>query len=98
QTILLLDALDEDKAAIDNCAKRLAELARLAGKYYAVVITCRTQFLTGTSCVPGEVDIPSPIIPVPLSEETDRKVRKLYLSPFSERQVSKYIAVSFRVW
>jgi WD40 repeat protein len=98
RTILLLDALDEDKAAIDNFDSRLRELMRLAGRYYSVIITCRTQFLTGDRRVPEKIDLPSRIIPVSLSEDTDPTVRRLYLSPFSNWQVSNYIAVRFRIW
>jgi hypothetical protein len=83
RTLLLLDALDEDRAAIEDFPKRFAQLARVADSFYAVIITCRTQFLSGFASVQGEAD---------------QEVRRLYMSPFSDRQVSEYIAMRFRLW
>jgi hypothetical protein len=79
RTLLLLDALDEDKAAIDNFPNRLAELVSLADRFYAIIITCRTQFL-------------------PVLEDKDQTANRLYLSLFSDWQVSRYIAKKFRIW
>lgn len=95
ETVLLLDALDEDNAAIENFANRLDDLVRLANKFHGVVITCRTQFLTGTSWVPEEIDLEPPSGPIPLIGGPDRRVRRLYLSQFSDEQVKKYLAARF---
>ena len=98
ETVLMLDALDEDNAAITDFAKRFDEIVKLAGKFRAVVISCRTQFLTDVACVPEEIDLPAPSGPKGLSEGLDRRVRRLYLSPFSDAQVKKYLAARFRYW
>jgi WD40 repeat protein len=98
ETVLLLDALDEDNGAIEDFAHRFDDLVRLAGKFRAVVVTCRTQFLTDVSCIPKEIDLPAPSGPMPLSTSPDRMVRPLYLSPFSDAQVKKYLAARFPYW
>ena len=95
ETVLLLDALDEDNAAIDDFAKRFNELVKLAGKFRAVLIACRTQFLTDVAGVPEEIDLPAPPGPMGLSDGPDRKVRRIYLSPFSDEQVERYLAARF---
>ena len=98
ETVLFLDALDEDSAAIANFANRFSNLVKLAGRFRAVVVTCRTQFLADVSFVPEEIDLPAPPGPIPLTGGPDRRVRRLYLSPFSNRQVERYLASRFPYW
>jgi hypothetical protein len=43
-TVLFLDAFDEDTKAIDNHRERLGEILRLADGFAHVLISCRTQF------------------------------------------------------
>ncbi len=73
-TVLLLDALDQDPSAWGRVEKRLAELLRAGKSFRQVVITCRPRFFpemekAGTIEVAGHV------------------AELLYLSPFSEPQV-----------
>jgi hypothetical protein len=44
ETVLLLDALDEDTAAIRDHRVRLLDLMTLTRQYRQVIITCRAQF------------------------------------------------------
>ena len=97
ETVLLLDALDEDNAAITDFASRFDEIVELAGKVRAVVITCRTQF-DGVARIPDEVKLPPIPGPMPLSGGPDRKVRRLYLSPFSDEQGRRYLLARFSMW
>ena len=53
-TVLLLDALDEDAAAIADHRARLSQLLELSTDFRAVVITCRTQFFTRDEEIPLE--------------------------------------------
>jgi WD40 repeat protein len=94
----LLDALDEDSAAIENFADRLSEIVELAGKFRAIIVTCRTQFLTDVTCIPTEIDLAETSGPMALSGCPNRTVRRLYLSPFSELQVKKYLNARFSYW
>ena len=43
-TILLLDALDEDPIASENLEKRLDQIANVSQDFRTIIITCRTQF------------------------------------------------------
>jgi hypothetical protein len=97
-TVLLLDALDEDRAAADEFADRFNDLVRLAGKFYAVVVTCRTQFLTESAFVPEEVELPGDPGPTPLLTIPLQRVCRLYLSPLSDSQVKSYLARRFPYW
>lgn len=98
ETVLLLDALDEDKTAIEDFANRLNDLVELAGKFHAIVVTCRTQFLTGTSFVPEEIKLEPPSGPMSLAGGPNRRVNRLFLSPFSDAQVKKYLIARFPYW
>ena len=44
RTVLLLDALDEDKAAYGRVKERIVELLKETQNFFRVIITCRTQF------------------------------------------------------
>ena len=97
ETVLLLDALDEDNSAIADFDVRFNQIVELAGKVRAVVITCRTQF-AGVAHIPGEVKLPPIPGPMPLSGGPDGKIRRLYLSPFSDWQVRRYLVARFPLW
>ena len=97
-TVLLLDALDEDNAAIAAFAKRFDEIVRLAGRFRAVIVTCRTQFLADTVCLPEEIELPPPTGPMGLLAGPDRRVHRIYLSPFSDEQVERYLGARFPRW
>lgn len=84
-TILLLDALDEDPtiSVIHTAESRLEQLLRATTGFLKVVITCRTQFFSK-----------------PLETMIDRKrkieiggfqVQTRFLSPFSDAKVKEYI-------
>ena len=97
-TVLLLDALDEDNAAIADFCKRFQQIVAVAGRFRAVLITCRTQFLADAACIPEEVDLPPPAGPAGLTGGPDRKVHRIYVSPFDDQQVKKYLAARFPCW
>jgi WD40 repeat protein len=98
ETVLLLDALDEDNAAITDFANRFSKIVEFAGKFRAVVVTCRTQFLADVACVPDEIDLPASSGPMALSGGPDQKVRQIYLAPFSDVQIDKYLTARFPYW
>lgn len=81
-TLLVLDAFDEDQYAQDDPQKRLVELLSLCCGFAKVIITSRTQFFYKDSDIPDSstVKIRSPrSIGVPVEYVLDR----VYLSPFS---------------
>lgn len=90
RTILLLDALDEDPAAWGQLEARLISLLDLAKGFFRVVVSCRTQFLPRSAEVSGRPDrvLVGPYL-----------CRLVYVSPFSDRQVRRYLAQKYpRRW
>ncbi len=87
-TLLLLDALDEDKAALGRIETRLQELLSHTQHFYRVIITCRTQFFPGQEMnpfgVPRRVTAGSFICPM------------VFLSLFDKRQINEYIEKRFK--
>ena len=54
-TILLLDAFDEDLEAIKDHPKRLNEILSKVHKFREIVITCRTQFFPSEKEEPDSI-------------------------------------------
>jgi formylglycine-generating enzyme required for sulfatase activity len=86
-TVLLLDALDEDPAAWGNIEQRLIELLQETTHFRRVLISCRTQFFPETGADPfgnpGRVTVGGFICPM------------LFLSLFDDRQVHEYLCRRF---
>lgn len=99
-TILLLDALDEDLGIISTDPQvsdaaafqhRIDEIIDLTKKIRAVLITCRTQYFPGQEEDPYELKIKRP------DEKGFYILNKLYISPFTEKEVRKYLNKKFGV-
>ncbi len=86
-TVLLLDALDEDPLARGRIAERLKELLDASRNYRQVLITCRTQFFPPTGLdpfgEPGRVTLGGYRCPM------------LFLSLFDDDQVKAYLRKRF---
>nr|VFJ90908.1 MAG: Formylglycine-generating enzyme, required for sulfatase activity, contains SUMF1/FGE domain [Candidatus Kentron sp. LFY] len=86
-TVLLLDALDEDPLALGNVEKRLLEILEAAGDYYRVIVSCRTRSLfsaaTYPSDYPGEIRI------------GDHACLLAFLNTFDYEQVVDYLTKRF---
>jgi hypothetical protein len=100
-TVLLLDAFDEDARAVRDHSERLRVILNLTIEFRAVVITCRTQFF------PSDEEIPFETATLKISsravgEPAHYIFRKLYLTPFSPKQAKIYLQrryplLSFRI-
>jgi uncharacterized protein YjbI with pentapeptide repeats len=90
ETVLLLDALDEDRRAIADHRKRIADLIALASDFRTVFITCRTQFFPRQEEIPAESGVMK-IGSVRPNESKEYPIHKLYLAPFTDAQVVKYL-------
>ena len=91
KTILLLDALDENKAAINNCDAFFDELITATSTFNKIVITCRTQFF------PSNKDEPSYTNYIQIGRRTKKmEIVKKYLSPFTDKEVKLYLKKRFR--
>jgi hypothetical protein len=96
-TVLLLDAFDEDTEAIKDHASRLAQIMAYTRDFYRILITCRTQFFPRDEEIPVETGILKSG-PRELGEGPQYIFYKIYLSPFNEEQVSLYLKRRFPWW
>jgi hypothetical protein len=96
-TVLFLDALDEDTLAVTDYKDRLKVLLDLTYPFRAVVISCRTQFFSKDEEIPKETGVLK-VFARPAGEEAMYYFHKLYLSPFSNDQVDKYINRLYPFW
>lgn len=87
-TVLLLDSLDEDPSAQRRAGDRLTEVLTATQQFRRAIITCRTQYFPSTKADP--------------IERNGRIVvgnfycDAYYLSPFSDREVDRYLRKRFR--
>ena len=95
-TILLLDAFDEDKKLIpptepdglsedDRFRRRLDEIIETVCDFREVVITSRTQYFPGQENEPYELKIPR------FDDKGFHTLAKFYLSPFDHKEIARYL-------
>lgn len=96
-TVIFLDAFDEDTDAIRDHRGRLDELMKLCSDFKRVVVTCRTQFFPSDEEVPRETGV-ARVGPRRTGEGRIYRFYKLYLAPFNDLQVNSYIAKHFAFW
>lgn len=58
ETILILDALDEDPEASDQGKDRLFSILKLSADFRSVIITCRSQYFLSDDHIPYETPLP----------------------------------------
>jgi len=97
ETALCLDALDEDRQAILDHRARLGALIELTRGFKTVIITCRSQFFPKEEEIPTETGVLK-VGPIKAGEARDYYFHKLYLAPFTDEQVEKYLRRRFPVW
>jgi len=94
QTILLLDALDEDRdiiskhpaiSDVEAFRARVDEIIDMTKIFAEVIITCRTQYFPGQEEDPYELKIKRP------DEKGFYTLNKLYISPFTDKEVRQYL-------
>lgn len=86
ETILILDALDENAEASKDISSFMYNLEELIQKFRFVILTSRTQFF------PSEEDEPSMTSIMNLSGNKGNYVyHKMYISPFTEEDVKNYL-------
>ena len=85
-TVLLLDAFDEDPKAVKDHEARIVEIAEATEEFHKVIITCRTHFFSKDTEEPNQTNI--------MRYGGDKgyhEFEKLYLSPFSEKEIRRYL-------
>ncbi|WP_298511543.1 hypothetical protein [uncultured Kordia sp.] len=91
-TILLLDALDEDTEALKDYEKRISTILNICNEFNIIVITCRTQFFSSALEEPYETGKFS------YGENGQYYFKKIYLSPFNYIDIKKYINKRFKYY
>ena len=86
-TILLLDAFDEDYAAVENYQKRLEQIIWLTEDFYKIIITSRTQFFPSKQEILEETRIKT--------NAGYHQIQHMYLSPFDDEDIEKYLDKKF---
>lgn len=92
QSIILLDALDENHSASENLENFMKELEEATSKFKYVIITCRTQFFTKEA---DELNKSS--IWISGSKNRILSYEKIYISPFTEQESTDYLMNKYRV-
>jgi hypothetical protein len=96
-TVLLLDALDEDTLAMVDYKERLRLLLKATNGFRTVVISCRTQFFSKDEEIPKQTGVLK-VSARAAGEEAEYCFHKIYLSPFSDKQINRYIHRRYPFW
>jgi len=86
-TILLLDAFDEDELAMGNYKNRLSDIISFTQDFYKVIITSRTQFFPNSDTIVTQTNIPT--------DQGFQELSHMYISPFSDEDIDKYLSKRF---
>lgn len=93
KAVLFLDAFDEDTKAIASHRARISEILNLCSGFRRVLITSRTQFFPTDEEIPQKTGILK--TGSRGMESGEYEFRKLYLAPFSDRMVKKYLRIRY---
>lgn len=89
-TILFLDALDEDPRAIENFGSRFLEIMNVIAEFEGVLLTCRTQFFPNDNAIPQTTGIRR-VSARRADQAVEHQWRTVYIEPFDNSQIEKYI-------
>jgi hypothetical protein len=91
-TVLLIDALDEDPLVLDGIEKRVSLLLENVKGFKRVIITCRSQFFENDEQIPTRTGM---LRSGPTSAGTSKELtfRRIYIAPFDAKQIKKYLRV-----
>lgn len=96
QTILMLDALDEDSNALNDGVTRLSDILKLCSDFSGIIVTCRSHFFENDAAIPTKTGI-SRITPR-ASKSGTYELQRLYLLPFDDDQVSSFLSRAIPWW
>jgi hypothetical protein len=93
ETILLLDAFDEDIRAAGDYRTRMEEIIDKTPEFQTVVITSRTQFF------PSDPDIPDETGLYKFGGNKGiHRFYRLYVSPFNRKDINRYLRRKYPVY
>lgn len=91
KTILLLDALDENRNASENFMEFKDKLEDVMEPFCLVMITCRDQFFDNEKSIPASTNW------VAVTKEKNLiSYNKIYISPFSDEDIKKYLTKKYK--
>jgi rod shape-determining protein MreB len=93
-TVIFLDAFDEDPKAMRDHRGRLEELMKVCSGFNRVLITCRTQFFASDEEIPRDTGVMI-VAPRRLGESAIPEFWKLYISPLTDEQIAAYLRKRF---
>jgi len=96
-TVIFLDAFDEDTGATSGYLERLSALMEACCKFRRVVVTCRTQFFKRDEEIPVDTGM-ARIEPRGCEVGGHYEFRKIYLSPFDDSDVSRFLKKRYPFW
>ncbi|MBI3568552.1 MAG: hypothetical protein HY084_10185 [Gemmatimonadetes bacterium] len=97
EKMLFLDALDEDTKALADHRRRVYDVMDAARGFECVVISCRTQFFLRDEEIARDTGIMR-YGPRAAGESGNYDLLKLYLVPFTTRQVDAYVRKRYPIW
>ena len=89
-SILILDALDENASAVKNVTEFINDMEAVTDRFRFVIISSRTQFFTDRSNIP---DISTIIQNGGAGNNLNYKL--YYISPFNEKEIGDYLGKKF---
>jgi hypothetical protein len=95
--VLFLDALDEDTLAIVDHRQRILDLCEQTKEFRRVLMTCRTQFFPRAEEEPRRTGVVK-LTSISAGKAGEYIFHKLYLSPFDDGQVKKYLRKRYSIW
>ena len=90
-TILILDALDENNDAIEEYSIFFNDLFASITNFRIVIITCRTQFFEKNEEEPNILPVRDPVT------KEQKRFKKYYISPLQNNEVERYLNKKFRL-
>ena len=90
ETVLLLDALDEDPFIFGDVKKRIEKILSSSEDFMAIIITCRSQFFSNEEVIPttsGAVRTG----PTGASVSKDCEIARIYIAPFDDARINRYL-------
>lgn len=94
ETILLMDAFDEDPLVFEGVTKRLDVIIGITSSFRSVVISCRSQFFASDKDIPVATGALR-VGPTPLGFSKEYEFSKIYIAPFDVKRVRKYLRTAF---
>lgn len=95
-TVLILDAFDEDVEAISDSAARLGAIMNEAASFRSVIVTCRSQFFRDDQSIPHRTGV-RVVRPRRGGAVGEYVFETLYLLPFSPKQINTYVRGQFPI-